>query len=263
MTTPVPTVYIITLPGARRTAMQSQLDTLGTVSYEFFDGVHGRNQPDHYLFQKYDARRRAAVKGKSNPLKLSQLGCFASHYLLWERCVHDNAPIIVLEDDAIVLPCFADFYTRAMALAGRHGFIWLNDSTKPSRQKDLVLEHDGPFTIKKRMGVHTGTVGYLLTPTSARALLQYCSVWVYPVDVSMARFYDHKVESLVMQPACVAHNDAFESSINEVTPKPERTMADRLARESANLKDALKRGLHNTRFYVGLKRRQTARRAHP
>lgn len=240
--------------------MQDQLDALGTVRYEFFDGVHGRNEPDHYLFQKYCARRRAAVKGKSNPLKLSQLGCFASHYLLWERCIDDDVPIIVLEDDAVVLPCFADFYARAAALAGKHGFIWLNDSTKPTRQKDLILEQEGPFTLKKRMGVHTGAVGYLLTPSSARALLQYCSVWVYPVDDSMARFYDHKVESIVVQPPCVAHNDTFESTINEVVAKPRRSMADRLARESANLKDAVKRSLHNTRFYVGLKRREPARR---
>jgi glycosyl transferase family 25 len=262
MTTPLPTVYIITLPGARRTAMQRQLDALNTVKYEFFDGVHGREQPDHYLFQKYDARRRAAVKGKSNPLKLSQLGCFASHYLLWERCIHNNAPIIVLEDDAVVLPCFADFYARAMTLAGKHGLIWLNESTKAPRQKDLVLEQSGPFKIKKRMGVHTGAVGYLLTPSSARALVEYCSTWVYPVDDSMARFYDHKVESIVMEPACVAHNDAFESTINDAASKPKRTIADRLARESSNLKDAIKRSLHNARFYVGRKWGEPARRLH-
>ena len=37
-----------------------------------------------------------------------ELGCFASHYLLWEKCLELNEPIVVIEDDAQLEECFDD-----------------------------------------------------------------------------------------------------------------------------------------------------------
>ena len=50
------------------------------------------------MFQRYNENKRLNAKGY--PLTLSQLGCYASHYSMWEKCVELDYPIIVLEDDA-------------------------------------------------------------------------------------------------------------------------------------------------------------------
>src|SRR3546814_6455975 len=96
--------------------MDKQLTQLG-LPYCFFDAIHGARNPDHPLFKKYNDKKRARLRGSGASLRLSQLGCFASHYLLWEKCVQARKAIIVLEDDAILLPEFMSFYENAAAFA--------------------------------------------------------------------------------------------------------------------------------------------------
>ncbi|RTZ44431.1 hypothetical protein EKL30_07575 [Candidimonas sp. SYP-B2681] len=255
MPSELPAIHVVSLPGLpeRRHFMQDQLDKLGIVHYKFFDAIHGKAQPDHYLFQKYDAVERARIKGKGNALKLSQLGCFASHYLLWEKCVQSGQPIIILEDDAILMPNFMNFYEASPQMLRKHGLIWMHASTKPKHKQGWPLERIGAFTLKKLVHGHSGTAGYLISPDCARAMMGYCSQWIYAVDDTMARFFHHKIEAIGLDPVCVVHNDDFESTINEQAARLERTVCDRARREYANLKDAIKRTIHNILFYVKYK----------
>lgn len=242
-------IHVISLVSAqdRRSFMDTQLGRLG-LPYEFFDAIHGAQNPDHPLFSKYDDRKRASLRGAGASLRLSQLGCFASHYLLWEKCVLAGAAIIVLEDDAILLPEFMAFYESAAGFADRYGLVWLQPNRKISGQAGLVLETIGPFTVKKFAKGFAGTTGYLITPETAQALLDYCSEWIYPVDNTMDRFYDHKVESIGLDPVCVTQDDDFESSINVPDDGSRHSLSDTFRREYANLKDALARLVHNLAF---------------
>lgn len=248
-------IYVISLVSAqdRRSFMDAQLGRLG-LSYELFDAIHGAQNPDHPLFSKYDDRKRARLRGSGASLRLSQLGCFASHYLLWEKCVQGQAPIIVLEDDAILLPEFMAFYKSAAEFASRYGLVWLQPNRKIAGQAGLALGRIGPFTVKKFVKGFAGTTGYLITPETARVLLDYCSEWVYPVDNTMDRFYDHKVESIGLDPVCVTQDDDFESSINVPDAGGRHSLADTVRREYANLKDALARSAHNLAFLLRAKR---------
>lgn len=230
--------------------MRKQLDELG-VAYEFFDAIHGAQNPDHYLFKKYNDTKRASVRGANASLRFSQLGCFASHYLLWEQCVQENAPIIIIEDDAVLLPPFISFYESADIFAAYYGLVWLQPSRKVDKQAGQSLEKIGPFTVKKFAKGFSGTTGYLITPQTAKTLLHYCSEWIYPVDNTMDRFYDHQVEAIGLDPVCIAQDDDFESSINVAsTDVGKRTISDTLRREYANLKDNANRLRHNLVFYI-------------
>jgi glycosyl transferase family 25 len=232
--------------------MDEQLNRLG-LTYEFFDAIHGARHPDHPLFSKYDDEKRARLRGSGASLRLAQLGCFASHYLLWEKCALEGDAIIVLEDDAILLPEFMAFCRNAAGFARRYGLVWLQPNRKIPRQAGLALENIGPFTVKKFAKGFAGTTGYLLTPRTARALLDYCSEWVYPVDNTMDRFYDHKVESIGLDPVCVTQDDDFESSINVPDDGSKHSLPDTLRREYTNLKDALARTTHNLAFLLRVK----------
>lgn len=246
-----PPIYIISLANAleRRAFMRGQLDPLG-VAYTIVDAVHGACTPDHYLFSKYNDQKRAQRRGVGASLRLSQLGCFASHYLLWEQCVRDGQPIIVLEDDAILLPPFVGFYQHAGQFADRYGLVWLQPSRKTDQQLGRKLQTIGPFTVKKFAKGFSGTTGYLLTPRAAQALLHYADEWIYPVDNTMDRFFEHKIEAIGLDPVCITQDDDFESSINIADTGSRRCLADSLRREAYSLKDMLARSLHNLSFAI-------------
>ncbi len=246
-------IYVISLQAAqdRRSFMQQQLDGL-QLPFEFFDAIYGSEDPDHYLFEKYNDKKRASRRGLNASLRLSQLGCFASHYLLWEKCSQTNTPIIVLEDDAILLPPFMSFCENLEQFSKRHELVWLQPSRKIANQSGRVIEEIGPFTVKKFAKGFAGTTGYMLTPRAANILLDYCAEWIYPVDNTMDRFYDHKVEAIGIEPVCVTQEDDFESSINVAASGSKRRLRDSVRRELATLKDNVSRTTHNAKFYIKL-----------
>jgi glycosyl transferase family 25 len=229
--------------------MRTQLDALG-LPYTIVDGVHGARTPDHYLFSKYNDKKRVQRRGAGSSLRLSQLGCFASHYLLWERCANDGQPIIVLEDDAIVLPPFLQFYQNVDQFAQSYGLVWLQPSRKQAQHAGKTVQTVGPFTIRKYAKGFSGTTGYLLTPDAARTLLSYSREWIYPVDNTMDRFFEHGVEAIGLYPVCVQQDDDFESAINVADTNERRSLADRVRREAYSLQDALARSWHNLKFAI-------------
>ena len=245
----VPAIYVISLKSAvqRRAFMRRQLDPLG-VRYEFFDAIAGAQSPNHYLFKKYNDRKRIRRRGKGSSLRLSQLGCFASHYLLWEKCLNEDVPVIVLEDDATLLPPFLPFCEHAARFADKYGFVWLQPSRKVANQAGVRLGKIGPFSVRKFAKGFSGTTGYLIRPDVARTLINYCSEWIYPVDNTMDRFYEHNVEAVGMDPVCVVQDDDLESFINVADSGRKRSLIDTLRRECANLVDASRRIRHNLAF---------------
>ncbi len=248
---PPPFIYVINLATAheRRAFMQDQLDSLG-LTYEFFDGVHGASQPDHPLFSKYNDAERARRRGPGVSLNLGQLGCFASHYLLWERCVALDQPIIVLEDDAHLQPSFMQFYREAAAFSSTYGLVWLQPDLSKKR-RDIRIGKQGAFVVKKLLKGATGTTGYLISPPQARRLLAYSQEWIYPVDIAMKRFFEHKVEAIGIEPVCIRAKDGLGSFINEGAGKVKRTVQDTLRRELSSLADSLRRSCHNLWFRLG------------
>lgn len=54
-----------------------------------------------------------------------EMGCYASHYLLWMHSVAINQSIVVLEDDAILLPSFKKTINMIADDVNKFGFIRL------------------------------------------------------------------------------------------------------------------------------------------
>lgn len=235
----------------RRQHMAAELDRLAIRDYAFFTAVDGTAQPDHPLFGHYDARARQRVRGRGRDLKPSQLGCFASHYLLWQACATSGRPLIVLEDDAILLAPFALLVDRAADLAQRWPLIWLHDRDRPGPDPMVEVGHAGPFTLYRKLKGHYRTVAYLISPAGALALLAYCRTWIYPVDDTMIRFYDHGVDSILIQPSCVTHDN---DSASDITGPPDEAvppLTDRLRREFFKGSDQLRRQWYNLRHHKG------------
>ncbi|WP_053830292.1 glycosyltransferase family 25 protein [Helicobacter heilmannii] len=143
---------------------------------------------------------RLALKSRVNFQSFGQLGCFASHYLLWQECVRLQKPIIVLEDD--VLPTFDFFEKCALALESLQG-----NKTQMVRLFALYFKR---HRLKKSKGHYfdqlfspvggMGTQGYILSPLGAQKLLESCpKQWVLPVDTYIDAYYTHKVPCLTLK----------------------------------------------------------------
>lgn len=250
-----PVIYVVSLTSAleRRGFMQEQLEAQG-IAFEFFDAIHGASNPDHPLFAKYDDQERLRRRGPGTSLNLGQLGCFASHYLLWEKCVASNRPIIVLEDDVqLAQPEFSQFYSDANYFADTFDLVWLQPNLR-GQDRDIFIGQRHSFAIKKFLKGASGTLGYLISPSSAQALLDYCQRWIYPVDSTMKRFYEHGVEAIGIEPTCVHPQDGLGSYVNEDGQDVKRTLWQKARREWFTLSDRRKRWKHNTLFRIQKRR---------
>jgi glycosyl transferase, family 25 len=116
-------IFVISLveASARRSAIVSQFKQIG-LQFEFVDAIDGRGGLPEKWNNMIDRQKSIDLHGF--PMKDTEFACALSHQLVYRRIVDDSLPgAIVLEDDAILTPNFAEFYHDA---AYRHApFIQL------------------------------------------------------------------------------------------------------------------------------------------
>ncbi|HET8598665.1 MAG TPA: glycosyltransferase family 25 protein [Castellaniella sp.] len=246
---PIRIISLASRPDRRR-QIAAQFDRLGISGYRFLDAVNGKQQPDHPLFAHYDPVRRARVKGRGRDLKPSQLGCFASHYLLWQECAASGQPMVVVEDDAILRDNFPEALAQAPVLARSWPLVWLYEYDRPGLDPRVEVGRAGPFTLMRKLKRHSCSVAYLLNPDGAAALLRHSETWLYPVDDTMFRFYEHGVENVVVQPACVAQDRESPSDITGPAQVARLPLPDRIRREAYHARDTAWRWLHNLQYRI-------------
>ncbi|MCE2572621.1 glycosyltransferase family 25 protein [Motilimonas eburnea] len=244
----MPEIVIVNLPQSseRRAQISAQLNRLG-LPFHFFSAIDGRTQGNHPLMQHYNAKLSIQVRGRK--LSAGQLGCFASHYLLWQECVTKQQSIIVLEDDAIVDDeRFKAFYQVCDQFPTHMGFIRLHQHRRKSYRSQRIFEQQQVCVARFNKG-HMGTIGYYLTPTAAASLLKHANTWYLPVDIYMDHFWIHKVDSYGLEPPCLCHDDEIESEIGYSKKHKHYTLAQKVRREMFNGYNLLARHIHNLKFY--------------
>jgi len=82
-------------------------------------------------------------------------GCFLSHYMLWNRCIELNQPIIILEDDAIVI-------AKLKEIRLPYEVVKLHE---PRRAGVSKLGHWS-----------AGAFAYLLSPIGAKKLVEFSKI---------------------------------------------------------------------------------------
>ncbi len=82
----------------RRELIKANLTRLG-LGFEFFAGIDAW-QGEHLDFSQHIAAE--VPSDFFRPLSAGEIGCFASHYLLWQRCVEAREPLVITEDDVVV-----------------------------------------------------------------------------------------------------------------------------------------------------------------
>ena len=199
-------LHVINLPRSmeRRASMEAQAAALG-LSLKFFEAVNGH--VPHPLFARVRADKRQARKGR--PFRPGELGCWASHYLLWQQCVASGKPIVVLEDDILLGSRLPELLHALPHLPTDVGYFRLHAEDRPS----VAWRQFGDFVVHRYWRNPSCAFGYYLAPAAAARFLRHAAEWVVPVDDYMDLSWLHGVECLGLKPGLISGGGAFESTI--------------------------------------------------
>ncbi|MBY7668186.1 MULTISPECIES: glycosyltransferase family 25 protein [Vibrio] len=238
-------IYVISLKKSleRRASIEQQMANY-CIDFEFFDAIDGRCESPHPLFANYDYTKRLWFTGGKMPMK-GELGCYASHYLLWKKSIELNEPIIILEDDAELLPCFVDFIDLIKIKVQEYGFLRLE---KAYERSELFLKEKMPnyeiYFLSNNFG---GARAYALSTVAAQKLIEGSQYWSMPVDNYMGSLYLHQMPSFLFSPSMVENPQKFETTFqNEKQTKA--PLYRKPTRELYSLYRKLKMALANNAY---------------
>lgn len=124
-------------------------------------------------------------------------GCFLSHFLLWERCVSINEPIIIFEHDALMirpLPAnILDSFSHILIL-DHAGF---KENYEEIISNECQLQINTYEKIEKSFGYRDvnkthvrGSHAHFVKPLGAKTLIESSKRWGYlPLDMNVNQFY--------------------------------------------------------------------------
>tara|TARA_R110000823_G_scaffold315667_1_gene449309 strand:+ start:5327 stop:6088 length:762 start_codon:yes stop_codon:yes gene_type:complete len=243
-------IYVINLARAteRWRHICGQLKGISNyVEVRRFEAVDGRTN-SHPLFAKYDDVTSKRWKGSS--LSKGQLGCFASHYLLWQECLQINEPVIVLEDDAVLeQDQFREFLEQIPSLSARYECLRLFRNHSKHHQAWPVESLGSVQIVKYTKGPMRGT-GYYLTPLAAQKFLDASRLWFLPVDMTMDRFWKNKVECYGVVPPIVTNETALESTIGYDPRRYKRKIGVKIFRELFAIRELVAKHWSNSAFWI-------------
>jgi len=232
-------VFVINLASSiqRREKVVRRLESLG-VGYEIFAAVDGREVP-HPLFSKYDEMK--CLRHRRKGLSGGELGCFASHYLLWEKCVELDQPIVVMEDDVYITNAFTRAVEQTANLLDQIQYVRLA-GTSLHRRPYKKIRNAGEFELIDHIRGPSGTLCYVLSPTGAKALLANAQTWYQAVDDYMDRYWVHGVDCYSLMPFSILVADN-ESDIARFD-KPKTSLWKKLVQEVNGRVDRIRRGIY-------------------
>jgi len=189
--------FVINLAGSdERWDTTSRRLTALEVPFERFEAVDGRVSP-HPLFERHDDKLRQKYRGRA--LSGGELGCFASHFLLWQRCVELNEPIVVMEDDIIIRDSFPEAVKVASENISKLSYLRFS-GIHLKRRPYKKIDRLGSFDLVDHIKGPAGTQCYVLSPLAAKAFIQSADVWFLAVDDYMDRYWQHNINCYSLMP---------------------------------------------------------------
>jgi glycosyl transferase family 25 len=197
-------VFVINLERSvdRKKHITNELNRFG-VEFEIFNAVDG-NVNLKYREKYYSEIIRLLCY--ANSLSNSQIGCFASHFELWEKCVAINENIIILEDDIDLMLNFKEGMEKIHQNISKLEYIrlWgIFDRKSTLINSDIKLYNKGP----------SGMQGYAITPLAASRLIQHAKIWNQPVDDYIDKYWIHGVLPFCITPHMVMCTDELPSTL--------------------------------------------------
>ncbi|VVE20971.1 putative glycosyltransferase [Pandoraea eparura] len=230
----LPPVVVISLVDSdvRRTHMSAQL-AAADVPFQFFDAERISEYPS-----TYDAAERLRIY--DNHLTLGEVGCYESHYRIWEALANSNDDIwCVLEDDVELTPDFSRRLRSTLNVAVPWGIMRLKEGGAAGKwQVGRLPGGEALHDHRKQPG---GAHAYLIRRGAALVLLAYAGRIIHPVDDMMNRDWEHGIRMISVSPDIVLdRGDDFGTTIPG-RHKVKRNPWQKLKREFHRGRDSLSR----------------------
>ena len=175
--------FVINLPQRADRLANFKIINDDFISYEVFNAVDGRIfDYDVLINMGFDTDHSWIDPILKTKLTKGEVGCFLSHWKLWEKCVQLNEPILVLEDDAVITDKFSYDELYRMKREG-YNFIYLGwkEMAESISIDDTFVKPVYPYW----------TLSYMVTPESARILLnEHAKKHIIPVDEYLPKCMD-------------------------------------------------------------------------
>ena len=195
----------------RRAKVQQEMEKIST-PWEFLDAVDGSSLKQPPL--EYKANKVKRLQGYF--LTPNEIGCYLSHKEAWRRCVKENIPTLVLEDDFILGPEFESSLAALLNSPSAWSFVRLQGLYEVPAQSIETLNN---IQLVRNIGDAVGATAYLLKPEVAQTLIEASSDIYEPVDHFLEHYQKHGLEFLAVRPYPIDIS-RVKSTIDD---RPERT----------------------------------------
>ena len=158
-------IFIINLSDAveRREFQKQQLFQLGLeykiLSAVSIDDISSEIYKKHY----YDWQR---------PLRNTEVACYFSHKLAWDKIIKTDQPALILEDDALLSKCVPELLK---SFTNKQNVDYIN--FEASGRKKIISKVGECIACNSKLfrlyQDRSGAAGYILWPSGAKKLLQY------------------------------------------------------------------------------------------
>lgn len=229
-------IFVITLTDsvARQQHAAGQLQA-AALAFSFFPAVSG---VEAMRSPEYRVSERDFLLSTGRKVTPGEVGCFASHKLLWKLCVQLDEPILVMEDDFKLSADFPGAVQELENQVGEFGFIRLQSERRARKRRVRML---GRFTLWRYTKAPNSAMCYGLSPIAARKLLAHADTIGAPVDVYMKRAWRHGQRMYGITPYTVSESVLSEQSHITGRAKARKSLAMRLSRTFARTREWLAR----------------------
>jgi glycosyl transferase family 25 len=183
---------------SRRTKVVQELSRIGH-RWDFLDAIDGSTfSPSR---NEYDEAKVMRLLGFE--LTRNEIGCFLSHKKAWWKCVENNCPTLIFEDDFTVKENFSE----ALDIVSNKFTSW--DILRLQGLAESACTEIAGFGKNKIVINHSDPVGataYIVNPHSAKILLQKSEQIFEPLDhfLEHKRFHGLQVHALIPYPVGVS-----------------------------------------------------------
>lgn len=148
--------------------------------------------------------------GWQRPLKKVELACFLSHKKAWEYVINYNKPMLIIEDDAVVVRDLK-ILLQELELNTKSFHPDLINLEVRSRKKIIGKEpvcefEDLQYKLLPLYQERTGTGGYILFPTGAKKLLEK-SKNIPAATADAFIFSTYELNTYQIEPAALVQED--------------------------------------------------------
>ena len=200
MLSSLPPIFVISLgrEPERRALMAQELTGF---DFEFFEGVDGAALDVASIADRLDTMWFRIMRRRN--LRPGEIGCFLSHYGLWERLVETRTPCaLILEDDARLEDGFREIVAEVMSIQDEWDVAYLAETKRPQRVVRMMAELDSGrrlIQVRRRMSGR----GYLIRLEAAEFLLGYCWRIRSQIDDLYSRWWKNGLRVYAVDPEIV------------------------------------------------------------